>query len=457
MTAFLFATLTILGIFIPEAALAMLYVGMAAWALLPDFGEGYRLPLTFVWVIGCYLLHGTTSNRRKRGIVSVPVERKLALFTLVAAISLLWSANRPYGQWKLLLFGGMAAGMTWFLGLWYQHRLGMIKKLPIAFGIASLAPLAVLVDVSWRLRGFAGLLPWNIFVERRLQFEEVYSVFGASDALLTAGLCCVYQASISKKAARLLWALLILSDVWGLLLLGQRAQFVIFVLAVPLIGLGWRRGGTKAPSAAVLLGRMVVVLSLCGILVNVQLSYNVRSSYEFMADDSSLSNRVLAAQTALEAFIDNPVMGVGLGNFATYFQLRSTEFVNVATDGAFGSKLNSKVRRVFPHNIFLEVLAEMGIIGFALWASFCSAVVRLCRSALRQSRVFDLHALAWLSIAWIVARLLVCATSGDLAMLNFGPPLAVLIAIHKRATLDRQDRIPVLYLHPRGARRAGIA
>ncbi len=62
--------------------------------------------------------------------------------------------------------------------------------------------------------------------------------------------------------------------------------------------------------------------------------------------DQSLSERYVFAQNSLEFFSEKPIFGNGIGSFGTLF--------------GFGDE------RAYPHNIFLEIAVECGLIGLVL-------------------------------------------------------------------------------------------
>lgn len=70
-------------------------------------------------------------------------------------------------------------------------------------------------------------------------------------------------------------------------------------------------------------------------------------------DASSASSRLIRWDTAIHAFMDSPIIGVGTGGFAAL------------TDA----------EQDYPHNLFLELLSEHGLVGFACMAIFLGIVL----------------------------------------------------------------------------------
>lgn len=78
--------------------------------------------------------------------------------------------------------------------------------------------------------------------------------------------------------------------------------------------------------------------------------------------DSSLTGRSLYMRTAWEMFSDNPVLGVGAGNYSAYYGEYS-EKVGSAVDSydEFGQAR-------YAHSLYLEIAAELGLLGLLLFA-----------------------------------------------------------------------------------------
>ena len=93
---------------------------------------------------------------------------------------------------------------------------------------------------------------------------------------------------------------------------------------------------------------------------------------EFIA----FEQRFVYWQTAFQMFADHPLIGVGLGNYAFYFDQtlpdrpwnNQVEIVRQITPG------EGRDRLITPKNLFARLLAETGILGTALFTSFILAV-----------------------------------------------------------------------------------
>jgi len=77
--------------------------------------------------------------------------------------------------------------------------------------------------------------------------------------------------------------------------------------------------------------------------------------------DTSSLQRIGYADVSLQAFKENPVVGIGIGSFGDYYREFFDNSAGVAT----------------PHNAFLRTVAEMGLIGFASFIFYFFAFVKV--------------------------------------------------------------------------------
>ena len=81
------------------------------------------------------------------------------------------------------------------------------------------------------------------------------------------------------------------------------------------------------------------------------------------ADGGELSNgRIWFWEFALEKFRQSPVFGIGWGGFKHYYHMRIGDYSSTGTT-------------VDAHNVYLQILCEMGIVGFVV---FLCAVSSIC-------------------------------------------------------------------------------
>jgi glycosyltransferase involved in cell wall biosynthesis len=102
--------------------------------------------------------------------------------------------------------------------------------------------------------------------------------------------------------------------------------------------------------------------------------------YEAVHPDSSFAKRKLLTAAAWQMFLDNPVLGVGAGNYTVHFEEYADRI------GSEAREYDDPAEAHYPHNLYLEVAAETGLLGLAVFAGIILFVFR----DLRRSRRFFL-------------------------------------------------------------------
>lgn len=91
--------------------------------------------------------------------------------------------------------------------------------------------------------------------------------------------------------------------------------------------------------------------------------------------DPSLSNRAAVQRVGTAMALDHPLLGVGAGNFEVREREYQRETAQVITEGV-----------IAPHNLYLQMQAESGVIGLAAWLAFFSAAAAAAARAWRSAR-----------------------------------------------------------------------
>ena len=135
------------------------------------------------------------------------------------------------------------------------------------------------------------------------------------------------------------------------------------------------------------------------------------------AADRAVEGRLGSWMVAVRLFMDNPVLGVGAGNFNVLYQDTANEL-----------GLIFRGRDRSPHSLYLEVLSEFGLVGFLL---FMTAIALAARGVLRAMAM--LRARGEMRLRALCAAFGM-ALAGHLAAMAFlhGPgarPLWMLLAI----------------------------
>jgi O-antigen ligase len=90
-------------------------------------------------------------------------------------------------------------------------------------------------------------------------------------------------------------------------------------------------------------------------------------------DQGSYSERKDANATSWEMFLDNPILGVGIGNYGENYESYKPADANTAQNDV----------TLTPNNIVLNLLAENGVLGLALFSGMLSVLIVKCRRCLK--------------------------------------------------------------------------
>ncbi len=188
----------------------------------------------------------------------------------------------------------------------------------------------------------------------------------------------------------------------AILLVNYRYRFLTYALGLGAISLFLKQHSVAIRKATILLvvvlGGLYMVLSFMFFRSTLLDRFLVRNYYE---DQVSIDRRFVMYRQAWELFMQKPILGVGLGNYKDNVQIVYSRFGGRTYEPYY--KILQNVY-AYPHNWFLTVLAENGIIGFAvlMWMlyQFFLMDVRLHKvlSGDKHVTFFILSAVGWLYV-----------------------------------------------------------
>ena len=139
---------------------------------------------------------------------------------------------------------------------------------------------------------------------------------------------------------------------YGLLASGSRGALVallVTIAAVVIIGTTIQRARKPVLTVTMFLVTATIVITIIAPQTVVTMNQRITNTISAPLDQTA-HTRVIRARSALEMFSEHPLTGVGVGGFDLLFNPFESE------------------RGDYPHNLFLEVAAEMGFIGLILFA-----------------------------------------------------------------------------------------
>jgi O-antigen ligase len=173
-------------------------------------------------------------------------------------------------------------------------------------------------------------------------------------------------AALALARAKMFWFAVAGAFIAGIYLTGSRGALLSIgvAIAIWLLAAGRKYLSYVAPMIAiVVLAFMLLPGAFSRIATIAQLTDDAPTSQV----DQSIVDRIAVQQIAVAIFADHPVTGVGVGNF-TEVEPRYLSHATIGTPS-----------RVFaPHNLYLELAAEQGLVGLAAWALFLGGSGFLC-------------------------------------------------------------------------------
>jgi len=166
------------------------------------------------------------------------------------------------------------------------------------------------------------------------------------------------------KIAELQYYLLTSLSLAAILLVNYRYRFLTYMLGLTSISLFTKQFSPAIRRATIgllfVLGAGYFMLSFMFSRSTILDRFLVRNYAE---DQVSIDRRFVMYEQAWELFLEKPVLGVGLGNYKDNVQIVYSRFGGRTYEPYY--KILQNVY-AYPHNWFLTVLAENGVIGFSV-------------------------------------------------------------------------------------------
>ena len=338
--------------------LQLLAVPLLLSAWIRRRGEALRLlgrPLTLSLALYSVVLLVSTLLARDPGLADDRVEdhaKALAVYLLVALLA--WSlALVRRGIWTLLASGALLGVIVLAQALTgdFRHEymgLGRIKYAQIYGEVFEPRLAGPLGDPNFFAQALLVLVPLALVMaaEARRPWARVAAL--AAAGLVTAAVVLTY----SRGGALALGCVLALSLLAGSARPKHLAIGAGLIAAVALL----------LPSAFA--RRLETIAQV------------LPGQEEVLRPDSSFEQRKLLTHVAWLIFLDHPLLGVGAGNYTVHFDDYAQEV------GSLSREYEELGERHYPHNLYLEIAAETGLVGLAAFG----AAVASCFVALRAAR-----------------------------------------------------------------------
>jgi O-antigen ligase len=222
------------------------------------------------------------------------------------------------------------------------------------------------------------------------QVHQQYAFYTTCAAAMTFALLILEKVRWKKLLYLATLFILLMGSALGL----ERAPWIALVFSGVAVTAysGRRKKAVLIGFAAAVLGAVLLVVSVPR-LREATVSRLMEAQKQSAAENSLLS-RLLLWRVGLQLFLDHPIIGIGPKNFVSLVPHY------LGTDEMMGAEARSA------HNVWVQVLAEQGIIGIVSYVTLCWAILKLGTVSLQQpiSPLVRSTCLAYLAytVFWIV-------------------------------------------------------
>lgn len=232
------------------------------------------------------------------------------------------------------------------------------------------------------------------------KITEIKSFFGNKNLLSSVLFLCIPWILVLRQCGqkfRTISTFLLLSSLPIIFLTQTRAVWLALIIFVSAVGFYYSKSYQKL--------KLFLFLGLSGLLIFISLillpTYKTDSSNKFLdvfiaklGNQNTINCRSLYWKNAFKMWSEQPILGIGPGNFGKYFPKYGLNKMSIQV--ADGTETLQRV-----HNDFLSVLTETGFIGFcsyiSLWMMMIFALLRLIKQTKEsQERSIYIYLLAGL-------------------------------------------------------------
>lgn len=298
-----------------------------------------------------------------------------SLFGLLLAFGLLYTPAPAYGLNKILgyLTLNLGPSVIALLVIHTEDDMARLMKAVLIVGLLStVIVILATIQLSGSLTGIGEIWQTKIYFYVFGTKVDLGIWFGRRMALLMITALVVMSFFNQKKYQRIAFFLVfgflylsILAGARGPCYFGLLAGTIVaFLLAQPKILKAVFAFGSIAIICFVI-GKYIFYKPVTFDVSHLPMPTEIRGRYDAPLEDAggSWAIRLNLFRSAIDVFIHNPIIGVGTGGW-------SYEYYGFDT-------------RDYPHNIFLEIASELGIIGLIVFCLFLGLVYRAAKITLK--------------------------------------------------------------------------
>jgi len=214
--------------------------------------------------------------------------------------------------------------------------------------------LSLSLSLIWARRGFS-FTDWGLMGPPGF-FQNSGEL--AIQMLVFWPIAWAFAHSVKPYVSRRWYLALMLMPITGIMvILGASSRGAQLALVCQLLVMNYRY---------VFKPKVLISIGLAAILLWTFLPEEQKQRFETMGEDGTSKQRLLYWENGMEMIRDNPVLGVGYFNFAPYFERYYPEDVLLG-------------KAELPHNIFIQIGTDTGLLGLAVFSGFLLVAYRLGR------------------------------------------------------------------------------
>ncbi|MEV5611047.1 O-antigen ligase family protein [Streptomyces sp. NPDC052225] len=380
------------------------------------------------------------------GSGGTPADAVSGLVVIFCAVRAVRQRQRPLGRTALIVLGLPVIAVA-AAALGADSPANAFEGMARYYQILVLVPAAVLLlvrdhddfrTVAWALVGL-GLWEGSIGVYQYLTGtgasyagEDIRAVgtFGATDVMgmstvVAYGLVCAVALALGGGRARVRITALVcaLGLVVPLALSFSRGAWIATaVVCVLQIVLGGVRRAARLLAAAV--AAAIVLVGGFGVGTSMLQERLSSITQVTAAPDQSVTDRYTMWAAAIDMWEEHPATGVGLKNFPAYRDGHASIALSAGSDVAGAGASFRRQPLLSPHNMYLLILSEQGLLGLCAitgaWAAMLVLGARRLVTAHRRGRGLDCALIACGLLTWQLI---------DFVYADIGGPSTVLTSV----------------------------
>lgn len=291
---------------------------------------------------------------KRKNILIHPISLAIVLFTIMIIVGIFFSLNTvetiKFGMVYLCLLPLLIFKMEsqWLHKLTDFFRFTTLF-VAVTIIINSLIPDLFLNKLNFLIR--PGLQSWlRVEIESGF-YSGIAGEKGEAATLMVIGVALGLGKLVKDEKITIVNLFYILITLIALMLPAKRTLFVIGCFFIVIYILGWTNKDKKAIAVAVCFLTLIICVIFSDYIPGAQIL--IERLTETKADES-LNGRSYLWERAIQMYRNKPIFGYGYGSyntFASYYGVRTS------ASGAWS---------FHAHNIYLQLLAEMGTIGFSI-------------------------------------------------------------------------------------------